>query len=202
MSRTDEELRVDPWWSSADGRRGIVLISCFVLVAVVAAWIVVDQRGPRNANDAQPNPSAPVTAPFKPLNIDIDSFLHCPETLACRSIEAVPSATSAAISQYLPGGYERRTVTVTEVADHKLHFRAVNAISGAVELLVIVSVPAVERPASVRSADPKPGASIRYARRTEGRYEIQVQFTGPPGATPPVRLATDLAADPRLLAMV
>jgi hypothetical protein len=32
-----------------------------------------------------------------------------------------------------------------------------------------------------------------------GQFEVQVQYTGPPGRTPPVELAVRLSQDPRLL---
>jgi hypothetical protein len=105
------------------------------------------------------------------------------------------------IAQYLPGAYERKAVTVTEISAHRLHYRAVNATAGALELLVIVSVPQSVRPDAARSIDQRPGAAIRYVRREQGRLEIQVQYTGPPGATPPVQVADRVAGDPRLLTL-
>jgi hypothetical protein len=59
-------------------------------------------------------------------------------------------------------------------------------------------VPVVARPSTPEINDSSPGAAIRYVRRQVGGYEVQVQYTGPPGGTPPVGLALRLLHDPRL----
>jgi hypothetical protein len=131
--------------------------------------------------------------------------VHCPVGLHCRPEETVPAATDAAVTQYLPGAVTRRRLTIfaSDAARQQptgLYYRAVNATSGLVEVLVVVTLRDAPRPPGTLVADPHPGAWIRYVRRQVGRFEVQVQFTGPPGHTPPVARAVGLARDPRLLA--
>lgn len=188
------------WWRVLTTRQ---LLAFMVVVATAVALIVGGHFGARQQK-AAPTPAVtdqpdPDHVHFRPLSLN-DIALHCPPTIACTSQETVPDGTLAAVHQYLPGSFERRTLTIDRLAPNRLYYRAVNATSGLVELLVLVSSPDTLRGADNVTVDPHPGAAIRYARRDVGRYEIQVQYTGPPGATPAVELAQQLAADPRLLA--
>jgi hypothetical protein len=124
---------------------------------------------------------------------------QCAHEVACISANAIPHGTSEAIAQSLAGAYARVTYTVTQTDTNRLVYRAVNATSGNIELLVLITVPHVARSAVTETIDPSPGAAIRYVRRQVGRYEVQVQYTGPPGSTPRVELALRLSQDPRLL---
>ena len=209
-TRTPESLEYDgapgdevlgeqrSWWRSLT--RGQLFWSAVVL-AVVVALVVAGHFGspaPKTAPVPQvTGTQANIT--FRPLSLD-DIALHCPTTIRCTARETVPDATLAAVQQYLPGAFERRTLSIDRVDPDGLYYRAVNAASGLVELLIIVTVPDAERGAQAVALDPHPGAAIRYARADVGRYEVQVQYTGPPGGTPAVDLAQRLAADPRLLA--
>lgn len=202
MSGWGEQLDPGPWWRAKDGRRGIGIATIVVLTLVVAAFVVAGHGSSPDASGPTPGPVVQTEITQPPLNLDFELLRRCPAGLKCLLTSTVPPGTTAAVASYLPGSYERRAETLTDVIDHRLQFRAVNAVLGAVELLVIVSIPDAARPDAAITADPHPGASIRYARRQVGGFEVQVQFTGPPGTTPPVQRARDLAGDPRLLAMV
>lgn len=187
------------WWRSLSGRQ---VFWCGVVAVVVIALVVGGQFG-SGTPKAMPTPQVTSTDGndatfFRPLNLD-DIALHCPPTIRCAARETVPDATIAAVRQYLPDAFERRTLTIDRVDPNSLYYRAVNATSGLVELLIIVSVPGSERGPQTVALDPHPGAAIRYARLDVGRYEVEVQYTGPPGGTPALDLAHRLAADPRLL---
>ena len=202
MSGWEEQLDPTPWWRANDGRRGIGIVSCLVLLGVVAVFVIASQGSSPQSTGPTPGPVMQTELVEPPLNLDFELLRRCPPGEQCRLTTSVPRGTSAAIAQYLPGGYERQAETLTGTTDHRLRFRAVNVVLGAVELLVIVSVPDSIEPDAVSAADPHPGAAIRYVRRHSGPFQIQVQFTGPPGGTPPVDRARELAGDPRLLAMV
>ena len=197
----DDEVLGDErsWWRSLTGRQ---LFWCAVVAAVAVALVVSGHFGSRTPKAAPTpqvsNSNANVNTFFRPLNLD-DIALHCPSTIRCSARETVPDATIAAVQQYLPDAFERRTLSIDRVDPNGLYYRAVNATSGLVELLIIVSVPESERGAQTVALDPHPGAAIRYARVDVGPYEVQVQYTGPPGGTPALDLAQRLAADPRLL---
>jgi hypothetical protein len=124
---------------------------------------------------------------------------RCAHEFSCISADAVPRGTSDAISASLKGAYERVTYTVTQRDTDRLVYRVVNATSRNIELLVIIRQAPLARSAATETIDPAPGAAIRYVRRQVGQYEVQVQYTGPPGRTPPVELAVRLSQDPRLL---
>jgi hypothetical protein len=199
----DEELGSSerPWWCASTRRQcAIGAVALLALAGLIGTWTGAAHPRPRAADLRAPTP-APATSASTRITMasQLDAVMHCPPSIACRAAEGVPSATTAAIVEYLAGADERRTVTVTQVDARLLYYRAVNATAGAVELLVIVSTPASARPQATDSENPVPGAAIRYVRRQIGRYEVQVQYTGPPGATPPVELAVRLASDPRLL---
>jgi hypothetical protein len=200
----DEELGSDdrPWWCASIPRQCAVGAVTLLTVAgvVAAAWAGAGHPQAHEAGHVAPTP-APVTHGSTGVSLaaQIEAIMHCPPSVACSAADGVPAATTAAIAEYLSGAYERQTVTVTQVDPRRLYYRAVNATAGAVELLVIVSTSADARPQATDSVDPVPGAAIRYVRRQIGRYEVQIQYTGPPGATPPVELAVRLAVDPRLL---
>jgi hypothetical protein len=202
----DEELGSDdrPWWCASTRRQCAVGAVALLTVAgiVAAAWAGAAHPRAHEARHVAPTP-APVTHGPTGISLasQIEAIMHCPPTMACSAAEAVPPATTAAIAEYLFGADERQTVTVTQLDTRRLYYRAVNATAGPVELLVIVSTSGTARPRATDSVNPVPGAAIRYVRRQIGRYEVQVQYTGPPGATPPVELAVRLASDPRLLVL-
>ena len=186
------------WWRSLTNRQ---VFWCAVVVVVAVALVVAGHFG-SPAPKAAPVPQVTNTQTntfFRPLNLD-DIALHCPAAIRCAARETVPDSTIAAVQQYLPDSFERRTLSIDRLDPDGLYYRAVNATSGLVELLIIVSVPDAKRGTQSVTLDPHPGAAIRYARIDVGRYEVQVQYTGPPGGTPAVDLAQRLAADPRLLA--
>ena len=188
------------WWRSVTRRQVVGLL---IAVGLVVAIIAAGHTGSRTPS-AAPTPTGTAATDqsfvhFRPLSLN-DIALHCPPTIACTSQEDVPDQTLAAVHEFLPGAFERRTLTIDRIAPNRLYYRAVNATSGLVELLVIISTPDRPRGADAVTLDPHPGAAIRYARRDVGRYEVQVQYTGPPGGTPAVDLAQRLANDPRLLA--
>jgi len=188
------------WWRSLPTRQVVV----FVSVAAVAVALIVGGHFGGGTPKSAPTPQTTSTdddkyVHFRPLSLN-DIALHCPPTILCTSQESVPDNTIAAVHEFLPDSFERRTLTIDRVNPDGLYYRAVNATSGLVELLVIVSKPDKPRGAQTVALDPHPGAAIRYARRDLDGYEVQVQYTGPPGGTPALELAERLAADPRLLA--
>lgn len=211
QTRTPDDLgRFDPsgeeelvegrsWWRSFSRRQ---VVGALIAVGLVVAVIAAGHTG-SGQPAAAPTPTGTTSSDqsfvhFRPLSLN-DIALHCPPTIACTSQENVPDQTLAAVHEFLPGAFERRTLTIDRIAPNRLYYRAVNATSGLVELLVIVSTPDKPRGTDGVMLDPHPGAAIRYARVDVGRYEIQVQYTGPPGGTPALELAQRLAADPRLL---
>ena len=201
-SEVPEVLSLAPRWSLS--RRAGVFLA--VGGAVAAAVAIVGSNGSssdRRTEVAPPSSTAVSDQPLAGVSLD-DAAVHCPIGLRCRPEETVPAATDAAVAQYLPGAVTRRRLTIftADAAARDpdgLFYRAVNATSGLVEVLVIVTRPASPRPPGTLVADPHPGAWIRYVRRQIGPFEVQVQFTGPPGRTPPVTVAVRLAGDPRLL---
>ena len=196
----DEELTFGdaPWWRSTGRRQA--LAGGAVTLLLVGAVVAITTAGQTPSSQAPaPSPTGTGVTRFSPIDID-EAALRCPPRLPCEADDLVPPVTDAAVAQYLPGALDRRVVTVTLTDPNRLYYRAVNAIAGPVEVLVLVSIPAAEQSAQTVVIDPRPGASIRYVRRQVGRYEVQVQYTGPPGGTPPVDQAISLALDPRLLA--
>jgi hypothetical protein len=203
----DEELpgRIAPRWRTLSPRQRRLAVPVFLVAAVagavgVAAVVAGQRPAQRSGLALPPSPSASAVdeLPAVPqMNPNLPA--RCAQEVACTSADAVPPGTSDAIAEYLVGANERVTYTVTQTDTRRLVYRAVNATAGSIELLVIVTVPdAVQSPAT-ETADPSPGAAIRYVRRQVGRYEVQVQYTGPPGGTPPVTRAVQLSQDPRLL---
>lgn len=187
------------WWRSLTPRQ---LIASLAVAGTAVALIVGGHFG-GGTPKAAPTPQVTSTdddkyVHFRPLSLN-DIALHCPPTILCTSEESVPDNTIAAVHEFLPDSFERRTLTINRVNPNGLYYRAVNATSGLVELLVIVSRPDRLRGMQTVALDPHPGAAIRYARRDVDGYEVQVQYTGPPGGTPALELAERLAADPRLL---
>lgn len=197
----DDELGDErSWWRTLSTRQ----LASLLLVAAAAIALIVGGHFGGGTPNAAPTPQPTQTEDesyihFRPLSLD-EIALHCPPTILCDSKESVPDDTVAAVREYLPGSFERRTLTIDRVNPDGLYYRAVNATSGLVELLVIISTPDRTRGTQALALDPRPGAAIRYARRDLGGHEVEVQYTGPPGGTPPLDLAERLAADPRLLA--
>lgn len=189
---------VAPWWllQTRRQRRLAAPVLLLAMGAAVSGIVVAHPAGSRSAVTVAP--SAVAARPLV-LRMNPDLPAECAHEISCSSADAVPRATSDAISEFLTGAYERVTYTVTQSDTNRLVYRAVNATSGSIELLVIIGVPHVARSAATETIDPSPGAAIRYVRRQVGHYEVQVQYTGPPGGTPPVELAERLSQDPRLL---
>jgi hypothetical protein len=186
-----------PWWllQTRRQRRLAAPVLALAVGAAVAGIVSAHPAGGRSAVTVAP--SAVAAHPLV-LGMNPDLPAQCAHEISCSSADAVPRGTSDAISEFLSGGYERVTYTVTQSGTNQLVYRAVNATSGGIELLVIIRVPRVARSAVTETIDPSPGAAIRYVRRQVGHYEVQVQYTGPPGHTPPVELAERLSQDPRL----
>ena len=187
-----------PWWLLQTRRQRRLAAPVFALAvgAAVAGIVSAHPAGSRSAVTVAP---PAVAAHPLVLGTDPDLPAQCAHEISCSSADAVPRGTSDAISEFLSGAYERVTYTVIQSGTNRLVYRAVNATSGGIELLVIIRVPRVARSAATETFDPSPGAAIRYVRRQVGHYEVQVQYTGPPGRTPPVELAERLSQDPRLI---
>jgi hypothetical protein len=211
-SKTPESLEYDgmPGDDELGGERSLWRalstrqLVTFLAVAAVAVALVVGGHFGAGSPKAAPTPQPTNTddgtyGHFRPLSLD-EIALHCPPTILCTLRDSVPDNTIAAVHEYLPGSFDRRILTIDRINPNGLYYRAMNATAGLVELLVIISTPDRSRGAQAVALDPHPGAAIRYARRVVGSYEVQVQYTGPPGSTPPLDLAERLAADPRLLA--
>ncbi|MDP9093337.1 MAG: hypothetical protein M3N95_10465 [Actinomycetota bacterium] len=187
-----------PWWLLQTRRQRRLAVPVFLLAAGAALVASVVAHGAGRPGAASSAPSAVAGHP-SPQEIDPNLPAECTHAISCISAEAVPAGTNEAISEFLAGARERVTYTVTQRNTDRLVYRAVNATSGDIELLVIVRAPEVVRSAATDSIDPSSGAAIRYVRRQVAHYEVQVQYTGPPGGTPPVELAVRLSQDPRLL---
>jgi hypothetical protein len=185
-------------WLLQTPRQRRLVVAVLVLVVGAAVAGMLTSHRPRNH-------SAPTVAPSSvaviPLVAELNPNLpaECAHEISCVSAEAVPRGTSAAISASLTGADERLTFTVTQRDTDRLVYRVVNATSRDVELLVIIRLRRLAQSAVTETIDPSPGAAIRYVRRQVGQYEVQVQYTGPPGRTPAVELAVRLSQDPRLL---
>ncbi|MCU1655789.1 MAG: hypothetical protein JWO57_445 [Pseudonocardiales bacterium] len=197
---TEEALAngVAPWWLLQTRRQRQLAVPVLVLaVGGAIAGIVAAHPAGRRAAPAVP-PSVVAGSASVP-RMDPNLPPQCAHEIACISADAVPHATSEAISEFLAGAYERVTYTVIQTDTNRLIYRAVNATSGNIELLVIITKPRVAPPAATETIDGSPGAAIRYVHRQVGHYQVQVQYTGPPGRTPAVELAVRLSQDPRLL---
>jgi hypothetical protein len=184
------------WLLQTPRQRRLVAVLVLVVGAAVAGMLTTHQ----GANHAAPT-TAPSTVTVIPLVAELNPNLpaQCAHEISCVAAQAVPRGTSAAISGSLTGADERVTFTVTQRETDRLVYRVVNATSRDVELLVIIRLRRLAQPAVTETIDPSPGAAIRYVRRQVGQYEVQVQYTGPPGRTPAVDLAVRLSQDPRLL---
>jgi hypothetical protein len=193
---------VAPWWLLQTRRQRRLAMPVLVVAvgAGIAGVVATHSGGSRGALAVAPSASASAVAGYPPvLRMNPNLLAQCAHEIACTSAEAVPHRTSDAITEFLAGAYERVAYTVTQTDTNRLIYRAVNATSGNIELLVIIRAPHVAQSPATETLDPSPGAAIRYVRRQVGHYEVQVQYTGPPGSTPPVELAVRLAQDPRLL---
>jgi hypothetical protein len=189
---------VAPWWFLQTRRQRRLIIPTLVLaVAAALATIVTTHRTDRPS--IQGGAPSAVAAHPSAAGMDPNRPAECAREISCTSADAVPPGTNEAISEFLTGAHDRVTYTVTQRDTNRLVYRAVNATSGDIELLVIVRLPAVARAAATETIDPSSGAAIRYVRRQLAHYEVQVQYTGPPGGTPPLELAVRLSQDPRLL---
>lgn len=196
VAEDDETLPsgVAPWWLLQTRRQRRLAAPVLVLVAGLAVAAIVETGGTGHRAHPRPVPSA-VAASLPDPNLPA----QCVYAISCIAADAVPRSTSAAISASLAGAHEGMTYTVTQRGTDRLIYRVVNATAADIELLVIVKLAPLARPAATSTADPSPGAAIRYVRRQEGQYEVQIQYTGPPGRTPPVAQAVRLALDARLL---
>jgi hypothetical protein len=189
---------VAPWWLLQTRRQRQLAVPVLVLAAgaAIAGIVAAHPAGSRGSPTAAP--SAVTTAPsVSRLNPNLPA--QCAHEISCISADAVPRGTIDAISASLNGANERVTYTVTQRDTDRLVYRVVNATSRNVELLVIIRQAPLARSAATETIDPSPGAAIRYVRRQVGQYEVQIQYTGPPGRTPPVERAVRLSQDPRLL---
>ncbi|MDQ2749664.1 MAG: hypothetical protein ABI775_03950 [Pseudonocardiales bacterium] len=187
---------VAPWWLLQTRRQRQLALPVLVLAAGAAIAIVAAHpAGPRGSPTVAP--SAVAEPSVTRLNPNLPA--QCAHEISCISADAVPRGTSDAISASLIGAYERVTYTVTQRDTDQLVYRVVNATSRNTELLVIIRQTPLARSAATETIDPAPGAAIRYVRRQVGQYEVQIQYTGPPGHTPPIELAVRLSQDPRLL---
>ena len=185
-----------PWWTAPGKTAGaIAIVLCTVLAAGLV--IVLLQRDHPRSVAKRPAAGAPAAAIGDAAIEQIPA--RCPAGQSCRVTSSVPAEVSAAVAQGLPGGLERAHYSVLQSTPRELVYRSVNATVGLVELLVIVSkAPPSQRAEATRYP---PGATIAYVRDFHDGFEVQVQFTGPPGYTPPMNTARALAADPRLLVL-
>jgi hypothetical protein len=189
---------VAPWWLLQTRRQRRLAVPVLVLAAGAATAGIVAAHPAGSRGSPTVAPSVVAEEPSV-ARLDPNLPAQCAHEISCIAADAVPRGTSDAISASLTGAYERVTYTVTQRDTHRLIYRVVNATSRHTELLVIIRKTPVARSAATETLDPSPGAAIRYVRRQVGQFEVQIQYTGPPGRTPPIELAVRLSQDPRLL---
>ena len=176
-----------------------------LLVAVAGARVAVTHRSSPRA-DPTPPPSTiatiPIGLPPGPPDLGKDELAFCPLAITCRAVRALPAGVLQAVRRYLPDAGSMSGYTVLQVAPSRVHYRQVNVAGEGVSVVIRVSRAPAAQADPTEQTNATGAASTGYVRvAISGGYEVQVQFIGRPGSTPPMAQIRALAADPRLLAV-
>jgi hypothetical protein len=200
-----------PWLGTPRRRRVVAVLGVTILLALVGARLTAAYRSSHRAGSEPVRTPQPSTAtigsspvgvtPGQP-NFGKDDPAFCPLAITCRTVRSVPAGVLRAIRRVVPDAEAMRGYTVLQVAPPRVHFRQVNASGNSVTVVILVSRTAAVEVHPTDETDDTGVESIGYVRAAvPGGYEVQVQFTGLPGWTPPMAQIRALAADPRLPAV-
>jgi hypothetical protein len=205
----DEELAdlSHPHWLDTPRRRRVAAALAAALLATLVGVRLAASDRPTQRAAGQAGPTAVATAiGSNPVNVT-PGFRrrdpsHCPEIVSCRTVTTMPPGVLAAIRRYAPRAVSGNAFTVLQVDPDGVYFRQVNARAGQADILVRVAHTSRQDAQSSQGIEKAPDETIGYARAvTADGFDVQVQFTGPPGYAPPLTAIRALAADRRLRAV-